>query len=934
MTFPRLIACFLSALIALTFAACASSDQPDAPDVIPLDDWTNYTVVRSDSSDPAAVSAATRLVSSVAETTGVKLKLETDWVKRGESAPVGTKEILIGATNRPESDASVKKHDFLVSFENGRVVLRGGDSEATGRAVDWFLENCVAADGLKIPASPYTDAAVYPGDSITLAGQKLSDFSIVCPNDKTARSAADELAEWFADQTGASPAVAENGSGAVIRLAVDPKAVENPFETLVSITSDGVCLTVNGTGVSLSGAVQTFIETINSRESDEIQAMTKNIASYGGNASYTANFDTLYAFRGHESQALFALDAKSSILTGMTYTLVGNQSSGTHFDGNRLVTAADEKADSMTAILARGDETLAIPVAVLDAPKNTASFDDKNVVATFSVVSDTHVSGSWNQSRSVSKWVHAIDVMQRAAGTNADGSTKLDAFLHVGDFIDAINSFGNVNANTNSYGPKAAQNYRELAYVRSGLEGKNTNSALTVAAGSPEVKTGFGSGLSVPFFYCLGNHDEAGMGVSSTNEKYQKVYTAEYFVALFCGWNYDPSLSKTSDGAEDSYRAYAADLIALYEAGGRDADVKAFTAKHGADGAYALERFKAYYGADTDLTADTTGLTVGNRHAVIGGVHLIAIEKSQSAESAAFLEKWCAESVKEDPAKPIIVLTHEKMPNTFDWSDGSHSSLFGVLGRYPQCIVLTGHTHSPLTNEDAILSENGFTSIEASVIAYLSCERMVGGELPAPGNYLRKEDHEFGDGLLISVDKNGNVKIRRIDVYRSYNKDLGFENEPVFIGEPWIISGISETGSHLLAYNSERGKAPNNKAPEFPAGAKASVSTKDGKLTVSFPAASDDDLVRYYLVELTNPNDPADKPYQYVSSMFFKYADAEELAKAYPSYTIPFPAVKEKRDSASMDKVVTDSTPKAGVSYHVKVTPYDVWHTAGNPITD
>ena len=649
-----------------------------------------------------------------------------------------------------------------------------------------------------------------------------------------------------------------------------------------------------------------------------------------------ANFDRLYAFRGRKSQAFYALDENGEILSDVSVTLVGNRSAGTRFDGNHLVTDGEETADEMTAVLTCGEEVLAVPVTVLDASGRDAAFDEENVRAVFGVITDTHVSGSWKQPVSVSKWVHAVDVMQRAAGTGADGKTKLDALLGSGDYVDAINYAGYVK-DVGRYGPKAAQNYRETAYIRSGLEGRNTNRAKTAAAGAPEVTEGFGAGLSVPFFYCLGNHDEFGMGVSMPEKGCERVYTAEYFVAVLCGWEYDPSRSGTPDGYDDGYRAYAADLIALYRAGGADADVKVFGEKHKVDGAHALGRFRAYYGMDTDLTADVCGLTVGNRHAVIGGIHLIAVERSQSLLSAAFLKRWCAESVKEDPSKPILVLTHEKLAGTYDWtahdtSAGNHGTLLGVLGRYPQCIVFTGHMHSPLNWEDAILSESGFTSVDGAGVGYLCCEYIVGASYPAPGNFMQKNDYGYSAGCLVRIDKNNTVEIRRVDLSRSY-KEPGHENGPVFIGEPWVISGISGTGSHLLTYNRERGEAPFRRAPAFSADARAVISAEGDRLTVSFPAAVCGGAVRYYLVELIDPDDPDDRPYQYVSGMFFRCANAAELAAAYPEYTAVFPLVKPQ-SSPSLDRAEEAAKLRAGAVWHVKVTPYDTWHTAGEPITD
>ncbi len=659
--------------------------------------------------------------------------------------------------------------------------------------------------------------------------------------------------------------------------------------------------------------------------------------------SICANFRKLTAFRGRPSQYIVILRDLVKEASDATFTLLGAKSCETTICEHRLYVSEDEEATELTIIARADGESVEIPVTVEDAPALCEEFDEDNVILRFGLTSDTHVSGSWNQSRSAAKWAHFIDSIQTAAGRNEDGSTKLDAVLCCGDFIDSINSFGNVNRSVDAYGYKAAQNFRETAFIRSGLEGRDTNPALTVDEGATAVKSGFGKGIEegVKFFYCLGNHDESGRGMSNENEKFTRVYTAEYFVAVLCGWNYslenaDP---ETPDKVDPSYLDYAADLLAIHNAAGYEKDyrISAFGRKYGVDGGYAYDRFKAYYGNDTEFTRDEYGLFFGNRHTVLGGIHFIAIETSRCLESAEYLEKWCKISVEEDPHKPIIVLTHEKLFHTIEACDGEGASakLLYVLGNYPQCIVWTGHTHTTLTNETAIMSDCGFTSVEGSVLAYLSCESLAkeNGEFCHVGNFCRKEDHEFGPCCLVKIDKNYNVKIERIDIHRSYKPQLGTENCAVVIRKPWIISGIAQSGAHLLAHDFTRGIPSVKSAPAFTEGAKAQIAVRpDGTIGVSFPAAVDCDMVWFYKVLLENAVDGHDRPVQYITNFFYRYRDNAEMAAVQSSFDVDFPCKKENRVSAVLDMCVEASRPKVGAVYRVCVTAFDVWGNESEPI--
>lgn len=663
---------------------------------------------------------------------------------------------------------------------------------------------------------------------------------------------------------------------------------------------------------------------------------------------FTLNFKKQTVFKGHASQAYIALGASDGKPVDAVFSLSGNTSKNTRIYGNRVIVAADEAAKTLTFTAEYGETTCTSELEVREVSDKLSEFDDDNVILTFGVTSDTHVSGSWNQPRSVAKWVHCIKGLQEAAGRRADGTTKLDAFTCAGDFVDAVNSFGNVNGGIEHCGYKGAQNYREVSFLRSGLEGRETNRAVDSMNGKPVMDADFGNGLEkgVEFFYCLGNHDESGRGKSRESEKFTRVYTASYFVAVMCGWEYDSQKgADTPDYCDSSYIAYAEDLVAIHNACDckKDELISEFTKKHGTDGKYAYRRFCDIYGKDTDFSEESHGLFFGNRHTVINGIHFIAIEVSQCSESAEFLDKWCSVSVAENEKKPIIVFTHEKLYHTIDssvpqkgcinahMSVPGHTGLLNTLAKYPQAFVWTGHTHSVLTNANAIMSDCGFTSVEGSVIAYLSCEGIIGrGEIPA-GNYCKKEEHDAGPCCLVKIDKNYNVKIEKLDMHRSFKAEFGTEDKAVYFGEPWIVTGISSSGEHLIKYSAERGFDENNNAPTFGKDAKVTVAGGDnGKLYVSFPPAHEDgsDVVKYYKIELVNKADATDRPWQFATSFAFRYSNEEDLNKAYPNYSIAFPAEKEQRVSENLQRCVDLSTPKEDAEYTAYVTAYDSWHKA------
>ncbi len=672
---------------------------------------------------------------------------------------------------------------------------------------------------------------------------------------------------------------------------------------------------------------------------------------------------TTSAYKGYETAVISAsTEGQWDPAVSLNTVLTGNTSAATKLTGEgRVYIAPDETASTLTVRISDANNPALYDECVITVKEPKApsadDFDEDNIVMTFGVTSDTHVSGSWNQARSVGKLAHMFDAFKQAA---ADEGLPLTAVVVNGDLIDGVaNGGSNVQA-TSSYGVKAAQNYREVSFIRSVLEGKDTNHASTsdkINSGAPTASiSDFGTGIldtDTQFFYALGNHDEGGQGIGPFNKEMSKgvrgstgyvntVYSAEYYAAIFCGWEYNyqsATAQGNDDGYDDEYLDYISRVQGMFVEtdAAKLAEMKSsFNAKYTYTTADdALYRFEKYYGRDTEYTDAEYGLFYGNRHMAIGDdpatrIHFVAIEVSQSANSQAFLDKWASVSVSENPNKPIFVFTHYKMANTiYDSFDGS-KGLSPVLNKYPQIIIWGGHTHTPLSNENAIMQDT-YTSIESSVLAYLSMGSLLRSDIgsfvknnyPAdnpnrvvPDNEFTHENHSQGQCCWVQVDKDGNVRIKRMDVYRSYASGtdlagINFNNndKAVFVKQPWYVCGIDAEGSHLLAYTSARGNDANNPAPYFEDDAKAFCTPVIGGVTkITFDAAKDDDMVKYYFAEVYDGTTLVDR--KALTSFFNEVIDQEDMLKKFPTYKVQFTGLDDSKD------------------YTIQIVAYDCWNRA------
>lgn len=240
-----------AAVFSASLCGCTEKQAESDLKLVELADWQSYRIVRPDSADRATIDAATSLVKALEERTGVKPELETDWIKRGESIPTGTKEILIGATNRPESVETFRYNDFTVKFVGDRLVINGGSGEAVQTAVDWFAENCLSDGKVYLPAGGYSYAGDYPLGNVRLGGVPLSEFSVTAA-DGAFESVADELAEELFAKTG----LRSTSDGHRIIICTDESV--SLFDAVVKPDGNDLKLAVNPSGLDVSEAVVFF----------------------------------------------------------------------------------------------------------------------------------------------------------------------------------------------------------------------------------------------------------------------------------------------------------------------------------------------------------------------------------------------------------------------------------------------------------------------------------------------------------------------------------------------------------------------------------------------------------------------------------------------------------------------------------------------------
>ncbi len=209
--FPRCLLLLLFACVLL--CGCGQKAPPDpepdgeaeSAETEATDPAPTCTIVRGDNSDKAVTEAAVSL-RKLLEALGIEADIKTDWVKRGEDMVRFPNEILIGPTNRPESEelygrmeGAEPPYDYLITV--GDVNRIAAPDETVGEAAAVFAGEYAAwlRDGAEPGVKELEKVHRFPADGMTLFGADLSEWAVVVPPEYTAEEREDALAlaDWF-----------------------------------------------------------------------------------------------------------------------------------------------------------------------------------------------------------------------------------------------------------------------------------------------------------------------------------------------------------------------------------------------------------------------------------------------------------------------------------------------------------------------------------------------------------------------------------------------------------------------------------------------------------------------------------------------------------------------------------------------------------------
>ena len=120
----------------LTLAACTPADDGELS-LFNEDGTFRYKLIRPDTNSTVIKKSFVELRKTIDEKFNVSVEFEDDW------ADVREYEILVGLTNRPESEQVAQglgEYTYKIEVVGKKIVIVGKDDKATAAGVQYFME--------------------------------------------------------------------------------------------------------------------------------------------------------------------------------------------------------------------------------------------------------------------------------------------------------------------------------------------------------------------------------------------------------------------------------------------------------------------------------------------------------------------------------------------------------------------------------------------------------------------------------------------------------------------------------------------------------------------------------------------------------------------------------------------------------------------------
>ena len=277
----RVFACLL--LIGMLFVSVSCKKTENKPSEIGIQliasDFSGYSIVVPETLSTQEKDAINAFVKAVHKDFGYLLKINNDVY----TAPT-EKEILVGYTNRPQTETVTKMlryGEFFVGFEDGKLVILGSTPADTVLAIEHFSDLILQRKDEAVLFDSVQDLCheekTFELPDLLLNGVSFSEYTLLYPdmNTKREKRFAELIRNVVMDRTGIMIPVQSDKKDAYGNiLLVGGKSAQAGFRA-----NEDVVEVVGNTEYDLFFAVQTFVDRIADSEG-EIEIAESEALSY------------------------------------------------------------------------------------------------------------------------------------------------------------------------------------------------------------------------------------------------------------------------------------------------------------------------------------------------------------------------------------------------------------------------------------------------------------------------------------------------------------------------------------------------------------------------------------------------------------------------------------------------------------------------------
>ena len=278
------------------FASCRKTEAANKDNkILVANGESEYVIIRPEKVSKELLDIMLDLHRFVQEKTGYDFDVESDWVRNKDEIDPNAKEILVGNTNRPETQEvidSLEPNSWAVVDKGNKIVICANNDSLLYVAIDWFLQNCVDAQNktVKIEKKLFKNEGF--GNALPISVCGISNYQIVYPKgNKSLEYYASLIQRKSRIPTVVSDDKAQSGYEIVIGDASRDGVASVSGDNKYSINTNGSKVFINASDEeTLYYAVNYFIEYGLTRDETIVSALADYSASGELNNYYNGNW--------------------------------------------------------------------------------------------------------------------------------------------------------------------------------------------------------------------------------------------------------------------------------------------------------------------------------------------------------------------------------------------------------------------------------------------------------------------------------------------------------------------------------------------------------------------------------------------------------------------------------------------------------------------